>query len=63
MNEPSEHEDAALTLLESLSDETLAELMDLVVAGRPVWAIRLAHQASGPDHSLSAAIQAVGMFL
>ncbi|RDI33036.1 hypothetical protein DFR72_102284 [Lentzea flaviverrucosa] len=36
--------------------------MDLVVEGRPVWAIRLAHQASGPDHSLAAAITAIGLF-
>ncbi|GHH46159.1 hypothetical protein [Lentzea cavernae] len=63
MSECEARENAALALLESLSDEKLAELMDLVVAGRPMWAIRLAHEASGPHHSLQAAIQAIGMFL
>ncbi|MEU3650153.1 hypothetical protein AB0E59_42785 [Lentzea sp. NPDC034063] len=53
---------AALALLESLADETLAELMELVIAGRPMRAVKLAHETSGPDHSLSAAIQAIGMF-
>ncbi|MFJ5991279.1 hypothetical protein [Lentzea sp. NPDC092896] len=66
MTEFESHADArdtaALALLESLPDETLAELMELVVAGRPMWAVRLAHETSGPNHSLSAAIQAVGMF-
>ncbi|MDX8030924.1 hypothetical protein SK803_11910 [Lentzea sp. BCCO 10_0856] len=56
------HDTAALALLESLSDETLAELMDLVVAGKPMRAVKLAHETSGPDHSLTAAIQAIGMF-
>ena len=56
------HDTAAHALLESLSDETLAELMELVVAGRPMRAVKLAHERSGPDHSLSAAIQAIGMF-
>ncbi|SDN95419.1 hypothetical protein [Lentzea jiangxiensis] len=53
---------AALALLESLPDEVLAELMDLLVEGRPVRAAKLAHDASGPDHPLSAAIWAIGMF-
>jgi len=53
---------AALALLESLPDETLVELMELVVAGRPMRAVKLAHETSGPNHSLTAAIQAIGMF-
>ncbi|SER49683.1 hypothetical protein SAMN05216188_1127 [Lentzea xinjiangensis] len=57
-----EHEDAALALLESLSDDTLAEITDLLVAGRPMWAVKLAYESSRPDYSLSAAIQAIGLF-
>ncbi|WP_439661315.1 hypothetical protein ACSHWB_07340 [Lentzea sp. HUAS TT2] len=61
-SQPEAHDTAAHELLKSLSDETLAELMDLVVAGKPMRAVKLAHETSGPDHSLSAAIQAIGMF-
>jgi hypothetical protein len=60
MNEPGHHT-AALALLESLPDETLAELVDLVTSGKPMWAIRRAHEAFRPDHSLAAAIAAIGM--
>ncbi|SDF98717.1 hypothetical protein SAMN05216553_104482 [Lentzea fradiae] len=56
-------DEAAFALLESLPDETLDRLMDLVVAGKPVQAVKLARETAGPGHSLQAAIEAVGLMV
>lgn len=54
---------AAFALLESLPDETLEQVMELVEAGRPLLAIKLARETAGRDHSLQAAIEAVGLMV
>lgn len=49
-------------LLADLPDETLAEVLDLILLQKHVFATKLMWDATQPRHSLRAAMQATRMF-
>lgn len=55
------HNCEGLALLADLSDELLSEVQDLLLARRPVHAIKAMWEAVQPRHSLRAAITAMNM--